>query len=456
MALDKHMNIRRFLTSYGELLEERKSWGPIASWRYTEFRQLSEELTDLTGVSVSYMTLIRIFQKQDFKRSPQLATLDALAKYLDFEDWETFCVQQDSPTIVERPAGKKQQDLNLAPAKSKQWIIGVLIFLGLILLFWFLSRVDRPVEEQAFVYLESVDEKVMVPEMFSFRYSVPGSGYFLWLKTMAFLPDSLFQPPLNTDGLKELDPQDSIFTWNADGLTFPGPYRASILKDGQVFSEADVYLETQEWIGVVRAKGREKSRQRFEPIIVNTIHNAQGQLDLTPSVLQDIQEHYIEKNYEVNYFFGRDFKVDANQMDFEAKVIVTFPVQLVNCKYVRVSLLTTNGMIEFPLVQKGCKTLLKTWVSEKTDSYKNRSMEQYQADNLSVEHIRVSTGDKRASIYWNDELIDEIPYNNLLGELRAIRFKFDGYGKLDDLRLSKTNGEVVYSSAFDDQKMGNQ
>ena len=83
-------------------------------------------------------------------------------------------------------------------------------------------------------------------------------------------------------------------------------------------------------------------------------------------------------------------------------------------------------------------------------------MEQYQADNLSVEHIRVSTGDKRASIYWNDELIDEIPYNNLLGELRAIRFKFDGYGKLDDLRLSKTNGEVVYSSAFDDQKMGNQ
>ncbi|NRB50722.1 MAG: hypothetical protein HRU41_23845, partial [Saprospiraceae bacterium] len=146
MALDKHMNIRRFLTSYGELLEERKSWGPIASWRYTEFRQLSEELTDLTGVSVSYMTLIRIFQKQDFKRSPQLATLDALAKYLDFEDWETFCVQQDSPTIVERPAGKKQQDLNLAPAKSKQWIIGVLIFLGLILLFWFLSRVDRAVE----------------------------------------------------------------------------------------------------------------------------------------------------------------------------------------------------------------------------------------------------------------------------------------------------------------------
>lgn len=456
MALDKHMNIRRFLTFYRELLEERKDWGPIASWRYTEFRQLSEELTDLTGVSVSYMTLIRIFQKEDFKRSPQLATLDALAKYLDFEDWETFCRQQESPAITESQPVIDQQDLKLDPARRKTQLVGVLIFLGLILLFWLLSTKDQPVEQQASVYLESVEEKVMVPEMFSFRYKVPGRGYFLWLKTMAFLPDSLYQPPLNTDGLKELDPRDSILTWNADGLTFPGPYTATIVKEGRVLSEADVYLETEEWIGVVRAKGREKTRQRFEPIIVNTVHNEQGQLDIPLPILQDIQENYMEKNFEVNYFVGKDFEVDANQMQFEAKVIVTFPVELVNCKYVRISLLTTNGMIEVPLVQKGCKTLLRTWVSEKADSYKNRSMEQYQADSLSIESVGIHTRDKTAFIYWNNRLIDEIPYSNLLGQLRAIRFKFDGYGKLDDIKLSKANGEMVYASTFDLEETENQ
>lgn len=70
--------------------------------------------------------------------------------------------------------------------------------------------------------------------------------------------------------------------------------------------------------------------------------------------------------------------------------------------------------------------------------------------------LGIHTENKTASIYWNGRLIDQIRYNNLLGELRAIRFKFDGYGKLDDLKLSKANGEVVYSSAVEIQEMDNQ
>lgn len=455
MAPDKHMNIRRFLTIYREQLEVKKHWGPIDNWRYTEFRHLSEELTELTGVSVSYMTLIRIFQKQDFKRSPQLATLDALARYLDFEDWDTFCVQFESPVFIERVTEEGQKNVEQGLGGKNLWLIGILVSLILIVLVWLLSSTDHPIDQQQVVYLESVDDKVLVPEMFSFRYQVPSEGYYFWLKTKAFLPDSLFKPPGDNQGLKELDPQDSILTLNADGLTFPGPYRATVVKDGDILAEADLFLETEEWIGVVRAKGRDKSRQRFQPVIVNTVNNEKGQLDIPPAIFRDIEENYMEKNFEVNYFMGRDFDLDANQMHFEAKVIVTFPVQLVNCKYVRVSLLTTNGMVEFPLVQKGCKTLLRTWVSEKADSYKNRSMEQYQTDSLSIEQIGIRTEDRIASIYWNGRLIDEIPYNNMLGQLRAIRFKFEGYGKLDDIKLSNATGEVVYFSTFDNKELEN-
>ena len=96
MPVNDHVKTLAFLERYSQLLEERMDWGKVNEWRYSQFKKLSDELEDVTGVPVSYMTLNSILQRQEFKRSPHLATLDALAQFLDFTSWDSFCKSQQA------------------------------------------------------------------------------------------------------------------------------------------------------------------------------------------------------------------------------------------------------------------------------------------------------------------------------------------------------------------------
>ena len=71
-------------------IENQLGWGSSDSWSMQEFEVLSDRITEKTGIYLSVTTLKRLWGKVKYESKPTITTLNALAKFLDFESWRDF------------------------------------------------------------------------------------------------------------------------------------------------------------------------------------------------------------------------------------------------------------------------------------------------------------------------------------------------------------------------------
>ena len=72
----------------------KSRWRKTFFWKWNGYTQrdleiLSTYIEEKTGVIISLSTLKRLW-KDNYKQSPQLATLNALAAVLEYKDWQSF------------------------------------------------------------------------------------------------------------------------------------------------------------------------------------------------------------------------------------------------------------------------------------------------------------------------------------------------------------------------------
>ncbi|MEO7984311.1 MAG: hypothetical protein ABI688_09535 [Bacteroidota bacterium] len=78
-----------------KLIEEKLGWPSADQWRDFEFAELSDKIFDSSSVQLSTTTLKRVFGKLSYKSLPSSATMNALAKYLGYENWMQFKSSQE-------------------------------------------------------------------------------------------------------------------------------------------------------------------------------------------------------------------------------------------------------------------------------------------------------------------------------------------------------------------------
>jgi hypothetical protein len=64
-----------------------------------EFETLSEQIREKTGIYLSVTTLKRLWGKVKYESKPTITTLNALAKFMDFESWRDFRKSKDTDLL---------------------------------------------------------------------------------------------------------------------------------------------------------------------------------------------------------------------------------------------------------------------------------------------------------------------------------------------------------------------
>ncbi len=75
-----------FILKCRELIEEKLAWGKSEHWQNQDFESLREKVFEETGISLSTSTLKRIWGKVKYESSPNVATLNALAQFVSYEN----------------------------------------------------------------------------------------------------------------------------------------------------------------------------------------------------------------------------------------------------------------------------------------------------------------------------------------------------------------------------------
>jgi len=456
--MNKFERMADFLMLYKGELEKKQAWGKVESWRYSQFVSLSEKLHDVTGIMVSHTTLIRIFQKLEFKRSPQKATLNALAKYIGYTSWNNFCYENidrlpykpekenTPPQNAESRESAKQASPIIKHSQSRkaqyiQWGIATITTLLIAMVGWHLAGSMKTAEE---VYFDCKKTTGTYPYRFTFLYKIPSEGYSIHFRSQSFSP---YMPDtLEPKKALHLDPKDTI-TYSQ--TLMPDHYWAELVKDGKTVKRIPIKVRTDGWIGIVApyAKMRGK-RIKYEAVPCNTQKNEEGFLALPQQLRQKIQSEMLDKGYEVNFFKVDESGIDTNELRFTAKFKVSHVETKKDCRYIRTTLLTNRGIIEVPLSDEGCPNHNKVWFGDFHASYRKQDLSKYQIPNLGYETLKIQTHDGKGEVYLNGKLLESVDYETPLGELIGLRFKFEGWAEIDGIEISTQQGKIVYQSDF--------
>ena len=124
-----------------KLYESNTGWGDSGEWTNQDFVILSEKIQQRTGVSLSHVTLKRIWGKVKYDSLPSTHTLNTLVQFLGYECWRDFRSRNGAGTVsaitVRQINGNSHADTLVDHKPEPKKKTGMLKVFGLLQSLWF-------------------------------------------------------------------------------------------------------------------------------------------------------------------------------------------------------------------------------------------------------------------------------------------------------------------------------
>lgn len=417
---DQHIQICK------QEIERRLKWGPSETWTNQDFELLVEEIFDKTKNNVSLTTLKRIWGKVDYQSKTSVATLNVLAQYLDYAHWRDFQIGHQiglqKPTR-NKPAVPIARRLFL----NQKMLVAFVVIIALSSLFFFIDR------RQVFYVAEDVvftSRKVStgLPNTVVFEYDVS--------KVIA---DSFhIQQSWDKRRRVKISPLESK---HSSFYYHPGFFHAKLVANSEVIKEHDVFVVSDGWIAMIE--------RLPEPIYVNNLLTKEnGYLGLNMSAYPKQADHFQDKDFFVAYYYVKDFgETDAGNLDFECRIRNNTEMGSV-CRESRISILCTRGFYSIPLCMPGCVGNIRLTLGNLSLSGKTQDLSALGCDLTNWTDFKLHVENNSCEISINDEVKLTAKHERDLGRVVGIKFKFNGIGEVEMVKLSELDNEIIFEDSF--------
>ncbi len=409
-------------------IERRLNWGPSDQWANQDFEFLVEEIFNKTGENLSLTTLKRIWGKVDYQSQPSISTLNVLAQYLGFKHWRDF---QNGFNINKTPV-KEIEDKSVKRLSWKFVLnhkvgLTLVILIAISSLFFFIDRrqVFYKAEEVTF---ESRKVSSGLPNTVVFNYDVS-----------QVIADSFFiQQSWDARRRIRVSPQEFTHT---SFYYFPGYFHAKLIANDHIMKEHEVFVESDGWIGMI---------ERFpEPVYVNEYLLKDKFLTVNLDKIKQTSDIYQDKDFWIDYYYVNDMgEIDGNNFEYQCRIRNNSDLGSV-CHESRISLICTYGRFNIPLSNPGCVSNLFLTLGNSYYSGKEHDLSPLGCDLNDWVDFKLKVEDKRCEISINDSTVMTESYSMDLGRIVGFKFKFNGIGEVDNVKLSDLQNTIIYEESFD-------
>lgn len=404
-------------------IEQKLNWASSELWLNQDFELLSERIFEDTSVKLSITTLKRVWGKVNYESEPSISTLNALAKFIGYENWSELKNTKTSIRPVERD-GK-----NYIPSK-KHVLTGLLSLITLLVIL----AISRNTFSEPSMDMESVTfvaEPVTIglPNTVIFKYDF---------------------------GANQVDSASIQQSWN-EALTFnikatgkeatgiyyyPGHFDAKLIANGKIIKEQPLLVGTEGWMATVYSN--EVPRYLYYGEL-----ETDGALHLTADLVDELHQEEIERARTLTYhYFDELAPVSGEQFTLEARFRNTYIKSNGICQNVQVLIHGTETVYLTPFSIPGCTSNLNLITAGDSFSGKENDLSMLGIDSSEWQDFKLVVADQKANYFLNDKLILTQQATFDIGRIVGFKVRFEGTGALDYLRLSNDSG-LVYSEGFD-------
>jgi hypothetical protein len=426
------------------LIETKWQRGSREEWTSYDFEKLNAAIFDATGVSLSVSTLKRVFGKVSYSNLPSVHTLNTLARFTGFEDWNDFRQRHPLPapsaaTISQRhplpapssdpenttpgpdpkitPPHPNPPKPNTKPPFTRWW---PLLLLPLAILFYSLlnSHKNKPLpnpSQYSFTANKIISEGV--PNSVVFHYNAaadPTDSVFIvqtwdWRRRIAV-------PPSGTE-------YSAIYY-------YPGFFKAKLVVDTQIVRTQNLMITSDGWLALAEGepipiyfKKEEVARQ--EGIEVDSATLTRYHLSLQPAAPK------------VRLFYMKDLG-DLNDADFcfETTLKTGPPQGSGVCQNTQVLIQCKNDVFIIPLAAKACIGDLSLYAAGADVSSRNADLSGFGCDLTQWTTLRLTSVHRHLTFFVNGKPAYTTNFPDAPTDIVGVQYRFSGTCAVKNARFT--------------------
>ncbi|MEM7102310.1 MAG: hypothetical protein AAF502_04190 [Bacteroidota bacterium] len=422
------------------LIEQKLNWGPTSNWSNQDFISLGEKIFDKTGVRLSHTTLKRVWGKVKYDSFPQTTTLNALARFLDYENWLSFKAQSQHSSNgngqhLSSVTGNGQIVNSRYDSKNKNrtWQI---VFVISILVFFLISVLNNPrspgLTESMIKKISFSSEQVAegIPNTVVFNYDVTKAR------------GSLFEIQQSWDQRRrfEISPMEKVIT---STYYIPGFFRAKLLVDQQIIKEHDVFIKSGGWLTTIEDEDNSIPRYLKDDEVTKD-----SLLAVSQAVIDALSDSGNGPHWMGFHYVEDMGDIDTDNFTFEASFKNTYEKGDGICRDSRIYILGSQSAYIVPLAIPGCAGDLRLMFSDVIEDGKTNDLSKFGSSYDNFQQLKLEVRDKAVTIYLNNKAIHQLSYDRSAGKLVGFRFKFKGSGEVDYVKVRNAEGQIAFEENF--------
>ncbi|WP_422080195.1 hypothetical protein [Ulvibacterium sp.] len=396
-------------------IEDDLGWGASSEWHNDMFVELSEQIQRSTQVLLSPTTLKRVWGRVNYQSAPSITTLNTLAQFAGFHNWRDF----KNATTVKKPSWFSQKvNPNL----------GIIMLGASIMTLVFISLYSLKGSKNN---MDAIDISKIGFTSRPITSGLPNSVVFD-LELNGIQSDSIhiqqYWDPTKTIKLRLGQKQ-------ATGqYYFPGYFRAKLLVDGTVLKQHDLFIKTEGWLGTLD----------YNPIPKYVPEDSirQGALSFSQSILEEITSN--EQPFSTTFHRVNDFTpVSGDNFTLTTSIRNIYREKWAVCQNALIIILGTKSTLIVPFSIPGCVSEIGVMMSDVYISGKEHDLSGLGVDLSVTRDFKIEVRNKRLRVFLEDEQLFTGEYNESIGTIAGIRYRFLGAGEVSYTKLTDLSGNAV-------------
>ncbi len=409
---------QQFIQLCKNQIEKKFSFGNGHGYTQRDLELLCNQIEQKTGVVISLSTIKRLW-KGDYKQSPQLATLNALAVLLDHKDWQEFKLANQH----------KSETVKKIPKTAIMLTISIGLILGLT--YWLFTRtvitklrITGPVHFEAIKTMSSG-----VPNTVIFKYDVSN-----------IIADTFFiQQSWNDDHKVMIAPSDSVLS----SIYYEsGFHRAKLIAGDSVVAVQPVHILSNGWEPHIY-------RNDSDPEIVdlkNENFMSNGELHIDSMLLLKRNIDFSDR-FHTRITNSQAFGIHSDNFTFYTRMKADHVLNEV-CPWMDLVIVTEVNTFTVSWTGKGCEKYAAYKLGEVSKSGVNNDLSALGCNIYEWQELELRVIGKEATIYLNGQVSYKETYKKDFGNIVALIYIFDGTGSIDYSRLLNGMEQIVFEDEF--------
>jgi hypothetical protein len=397
---------------------------------------LSEWIETRTGILISLSTIKRLLNGQ-FSRLPQVATLDALAQSVGYDNWQRFKGDHSGKMIV--AAGNHPtpvESLRSNPARTKFTPARPLLIAGLLLIaalgLLAVIKIRKPGGIHAGTAQFSVVKVTSndLPNTVIFKYNIDDVN-----------ADSFFIQQ-SWDQHRRVKISKKTYTLT-DIYYEPGYHTAKLIANDQIIRTVPVSIPTDRWLFYAKERTPLSQPQYIVPARSST----DGSMQLTTDDLADGKVDRQKDNEYCQVYFPSAIAYSSDNFTLTCRIKLN-DCRNASCPYLMTEVFCQQYFMYFQNTLKGCTGAMNAQFGNNILSGRTNDLSTLGLDVRQWQDLELEVKNKKVTIRINHVEVYSTAYERSCGLITGLGFFSNGLCAVDFVRLKTGDGKDIYSNEF--------